>query len=226
MRKSLSFVAIAMLAFVAMSTPVNAKDFTDKLNAIEDAKLRRTLSNSIAIGLITTDEELQAAISQSIDAREEEGYISYSTSTTNKKNTNTRKKPNNNNKPNNNGNGNNKPNNSGNSALAAKITSLSKNLKSLDQAASVKVQKTEGGNKYGAKLFKDITTPIPAAYDRCVKLCELFDPHTNTPEMNQHGKAIKEFFYSIKDDPCVKEALKVLEKLVLVLVLNTLSLEK
>ena len=62
MRKSLSLVAIIMLSLVALSTPVNAAkqtpDFSEKLNAIEDAKLRRTLSNSIAIGLITTDEEL------------------------------------------------------------------------------------------------------------------------------------------------------------------------
>ncbi len=212
MRKSLSLVAILMLSLVAMSTPVNAaqqKDFTEKLNAIEDAKLRRTLSNSIAIGLITTDEELQAAISQSIDAQEEDAYLSFST-TTNKKNTNkstSRKKPNNNNKPNNNGNKP-KPNNGGNSNLAAKITELSKNLKSLDQAASVKVQKHEG-SKYENRLFKDITTPIPAAYDRCVKLCDLFDPHTNTPEMSKHGKEIKDFFKSIENDPCIKEALKV-----------------
>ena len=203
MRKSLSLVAVAMLSLVAASTPfnaANAKDFSEKLNAIEDAKLRRTLSNSIAIGLITTDEELQAAISQSIDAQEEDAYISFETSTTkpaNKKTTTTKGKPNSN-----------KPNNGGNSALAQKITSLTKNLKSLDQAASVKVQKNEG-TKYENRLFKDITTPIPAAYDRCVKLCEMFDPHTNTPEMKEHGKAIKEFFKSIENDPCIKEALKV-----------------
>ncbi len=204
MRKSLSLAALAMLSLVAMSTPINAaqqKDFTEKLNAIEDVKLRRTLSNSIAIGLITTDEELQNAISQSIDSREEDSYISLSTSTTK------RKKPNNNNgnKPNGN-----KPNNNngGNSALASKITALSKNLKTLDQAASVKVQKKEG-NKYENRLFADISGKIPAAYDNCVKLCELFDPHTNTPEMNKHGKAIKDFFYSIQNDPCIKEALKV-----------------
>ncbi|MBR4570466.1 MAG: hypothetical protein IKO19_07380 [Candidatus Riflebacteria bacterium] len=205
MRKSLSLAALAMLSLVALSTPINAaqqKDFSEKLNAIEDVKLRRTLSNSIAIGLITTDEELQNAISQSIDSREEDSYISLSTSTTKRK------------KPNNNNNGNkpngNKPNNNGggNSALASKITALSKNLKTLDQAASVKVQKKEG-NKYENKLFADISGKIPAAYDNCVKLCELFDPHTNTPEMNKHGKAIKEFFYSIQNDPCIKEALKV-----------------
>ena len=213
MRKSLSLVTIAMLSLVAMSTPANAaqpKDFSSKLNAIEDVQLRRTLSNSIAIGLITTDEELQAAISQSIDSREEEAYFSVE-SNNNKKAT--RKKPKNGNKPNNKPNGNkpngNKPNgNGGNSALAAKITALSKNLKSLDQAASVKVQKNEGRNNV-TKLFKDISTPIPAAYDKCIKLCDLFDPHTNTPEMKEHGKAIKDFFYSIQNDPCIKEALKV-----------------
>ncbi len=209
MRKSLSLVAIIMLSLVALSTPVNAAkgtpDFTEKLNAIEDVKLRRTLSNSIAIGLITTDEELQAAISQSIDAREEDEYLSLSTSSTKTTNKNTSRKGHNNNgnKPHNN-----KPNNGGNSALAQKITQLSKNLKNLDQAASVKVQKHEG-SKYENKLFKDITTKVPEAYDKCVKLCDLFDPRTNTPEMSKHGKAIKEFFYSIQNDPCIKEALKV-----------------
>jgi hypothetical protein len=203
-----------MLSLVAMSTPINAaqkQDFSEKLNAIEDVKLRRTLSNSIAIGLITTDEELQAAISQSIDAQEEEAYFSVDTKKTDNKKV-SRKKPKNGNKPNgnkpngNNHNGN-KPNNGG-SGLAAKITELSKNLKSLDQAASVKVEKCEG-SKYANRLFADITGKIPAAYDNCVKLCELFDPHTNTPEMKEHGKAIKEFFYSIQNDPCIKEALKV-----------------
>ncbi len=207
MRKSLSLVTIAMLSLVALSTPVkaaNTPDFSEKLNAIEDVKLRRTLSNSIAIGLITTDEELQAAISQSIDAREEDAYLSFSTSTTTKKSNTSRKKPNNGNKPNGN-----KPNNGGgNSELAQRITQLSKNLKNLDQAASVKVQKHEG-SKYENRLFKDISGKIPAAYDRCVKLCDLFDPHTNTPEMNKHGKAIKEFFKSIENDPCIKEALTV-----------------
>lgn len=209
MRKSLSLVAIIMLSLVALSTPVNAAkktpDFTEKLNAIEDAKLRRTLSNSIAIGLITTDEELQAAISQSIDSREEDEYLSLSTSSTKTTNKNTSRKGHNNNgnKPNNN-----KPNNGGNSALAQKITQLSKNLKNLDQAASVKVQKHEG-SKYENRLFKDITTKVPAAYDRCVKLCDLFDPRTNTPEMKEHGKAIKDFFKSIENDPCIQEALKV-----------------
>ena len=205
MRKSLSLAALAMLSLVALSTPINAaqqKDFTEKLNAIEDVKLRRTLSNSIAIGLITTDEELQNAISQSIDAQEEDAYLSLSTSTTKKK------KPYNGNNQNSNKPNGNKPNNGGNSALASKITALSKNLKTLDQAASVKVQKNEG-NKYQNRLFKDITGKVPAAYDNCVKLCNLFDPHTNTPEMNKHGKAIKDFFYSIQNDPCIKEALKV-----------------
>ena len=206
MHKSLSLVALAMLSLVAVSTPINAaqqKDFSEKLNAIEDAKLRRTLSNSIAIGLITTDEELQNAISQSIDAREEDAYLSLSTSTTK------RKKPNNGNNQNGNKPNGNKPNNNGgNSNLAAKITALTKNLKTLDQAASVKVQKNEG-SKYENRLFKDISGKIPASYDACVKLCDLFDPHTNTPEMNKHGKAIKDFFYSIQNDPCIKEALKV-----------------
>ena len=205
MRKSLSLAALAMLSLVALSTPINAaqqKDFSEKLNAIEDVKLRRTLSNSIAIGLITTDEELQNAISQSIDAQEEDGYISLSQSKTTKK-----KKPNNNNNSNK-PNGNKPNNNGGNSSLASKITALSKNLKTLDQAASVKVQKKEG-NKYENKLFADISGKIPAAYDNCVKLCDMFDPHTNTPEMNKHGKAIKDFFYSIQNDPCIKEALKV-----------------
>ncbi len=209
MRKSLSLVALAMLSLVAMSTPINAgqqKDFSEKLNAIEDVKLRRTLSNSIAIGLITTDEELQAAISQSIDSKEEETYFSVD----NNKNKVSRKKPKNGNKPNGNKPNGNKPNynNGGGSKVSALITDLSKNLKQLDQGAAVKVQKNEG-SKYENRLFKDITTPIPAAYDKCVKLCELFDPHTNTPEMQAHGKAIKEFFYSIEKDPCIKEALKV-----------------
>ena len=205
MRKSLSLAALAMLSLVALSTPINAaqqKDFSEKLNAIEDVKLRRTLSNSIAIGLITTDEELQNAISQSIDAQEEDAYLSLSTSTTKKKRNVSSNSNNSNNQRGN------KPNNPGNSALASKITVLSKNLKTLDQAASVKVQKNEG-NKYQNRLFKDISGKVPAAYDNCVKLCNMFDPHTNTPEMNKHGKAIKDFFYSIQNDPCIKEALKV-----------------
>lgn len=203
MRKSLSLAAIAMLSLVAMSTPATAatKDFSDKLDSIKDEQLRRTLSNSIAIGLISTDEELQAAISQAIDSQEEDGMISYEVS---------RKKPQNGQKPNNNKP---KPNNGGNngggnSALSQKITQLSKNLYSLDQKASVKVQKNEGRNG-ATKLFKDITTPIPAAYDRCIKLCNLFDPHTNTPEMGEHRKAITEFFHSIENDPCIQEALKI-----------------
>lgn len=202
MRKSLSLAAIAMLSLVAMSTPVGAaqKNFSEQLNAIEDAKLRRTLSNSIAIGLISTDEELQAAISSAIDSSEEDAYVSFEVS---------RKKPKNGNKPKPN---NNKPNNNstnpGSSKLSATITELSKNLKALDQGASVKVQKNEGRGNV-TKLFKDITTPIPASYDQCIKLCNLFDPRTNTPEMNKHGKAIKDFFNSIKNDPCIKEALKV-----------------
>lgn len=206
MRKSLSLAAIAMLSLVAMSTPATAatKDFSDQLDSIKDEQLRRTLSNSIAIGLISTDEELQAAISQAIDSQEEDNMISCEVS---------RKKPKNGNKPNNNKPNNNKPNNNGgngggNSALAQKITQLSKNLYALDQKASVKVQKNEGRNG-ATKLFKDITTPIPAAYDRCIKLCNLFDPHTNTPEMDKHRKAITEFFHSIENDPCVQEALKV-----------------
>ena len=204
MRKSLSIAAIAMLSLVAMSTPATAanKDFSDQLDFIQDAKLRRTLSNSIAIGLISTDEELQAAISQAIDSQEEDGMISMEVSRKKPKHGN---KPKPGNKPNNKPNGNNGGNCSG---LSAKITALSKNLYALDQKASVKVQKNEG--RAGAtKLFKDITTPIPAAYDKCVKLCNLFNPRVNTPEMAEHGKAIKDFFYSIEKDPCIQEALKV-----------------
>ena len=213
MRKSLSVIAVAM-SLVAMATPSSVKaaqvaDFNDQLNAIEDEQLRRTLSNSIAVGLISTDEELQNAISQAIDSAEED-QISFEVSRKKPKHGN-KPKPNNN-KPNNNkpngGNGSNGGNGGGNSKLASMITELSKNLRDLDKGAAVMVQKNEG-RANTTKLFKDITTPIPAAYDRCVKLCNLFDPHTNTPEMQKHGKAIKEFFYSIQNDPCIKEALKV-----------------
>lgn len=218
MRKSLSIVALAM-SLVAMATPSSVKaaqpaDFNSQLNAIEDEQLRRTLSNSIAVGLISTDEELQAAISQAIDSAEDD-QISFDVKETRKKpkhgnkpNNHNNNKPNNN-KPNNNGsNGSNGGNGGGNSKLASMITELSKNLKTLDQGASVKVQKNEG-RANATKLFKDIDTPIPAAYDRCIKLCNLFNPRTNTPEMGEHGKAIKEFFQSIQNDPCIKEALKV-----------------
>ena len=93
MRKSLSVIAVAM-SLVAMATPSSVKaaqvaDFNDQLNAIEDEQLRRTLSNSIAVGLISTDEELQNAISQAIDSAEED-QISFEVS---------RKKPKHGNKP-------------------------------------------------------------------------------------------------------------------------------
>lgn len=91
-------------------------------------------------------------------------------------------------------------------AMSKKITSLVNPIRKLDKDA-VKVIKNEKSNT--EKLFQDITTTLPKSYKATIDLCNKFNPKVNTDELKTNGKAIDEYFASIKNDPCIQHALSV-----------------
>lgn len=176
-------IILVTLLFAVASFPAFAVSpdlFHDQLSKIQDQKLRKTLENSISVGLITDKDEFKRAVSRAEAEMNNQSPTLYSATKRPKANY---------------------------AALNSEIKKLGDKLQALDKDA-VKVSKT-GSFKGGKKLFIDLTKKLPASYKKVYDLCNKFNPKHGTNDAKRLNKDIDTYLASIENDPTIVYALKV-----------------
>ncbi|MEW6710750.1 MAG: hypothetical protein AB1403_13065 [Candidatus Riflebacteria bacterium] len=154
--------------------------FQDQLQSITDLQLRKTLENSIVSGLITDQQEFDAAVANAESRANQQAPVFYSARA-----------------------GNNLAD------IRREIEELTKPIDGLDRDA-LAVEKNENfkDGKRGQKLFINIDATIPKSYDLTYDLCEKFNPKAGTNDAGRLNEDIDRFLAQMANDPVIKHALK------------------
>lgn len=179
MRRIIFFFSLLLVVATFPAFAVSPDLFHDQLSNVQDLSLRKTLENSISIGLIADKEELERAITRAEKIKNNLNPIAYSARSSHSS-VDYKK-------------------------ISQEISTLAGKIKSLDKDA-IKVIKEDSFK--GRRLFKDITCKIPDSYKKAFSLTKLFNPRHGTNDAIKLSKQINGFLISIADDPTIKYALK------------------
>jgi hypothetical protein len=167
---------VALFSGLLFAEPSN--DFSAKLNSVEDLALQKTLSNSIAVGLIKTEADFDQAYQAGISRMINDNPVAMAGS----------------------GNFSDKFR-----AAASEIEQLAAPLASLDKDG---LKNVIMHNNRPEKLFSPLSGQLPGSYKATVDLCAKFNPKVGTDETSKLAADIDQYLKSIENDPTIQHALK------------------
>ena len=188
MRRIIFLVSMFFVLACAPTFAVSPELFHDQLSNVQDLALRKTLSNSIAVGLITNKVELDKAITRAEEARNNQNPIHYSARSHHSHHSN-----------------NGSSSNSNYAKMKQEITKIASKIKDLDKDHMTVVK--EAGFK-AQKLFENLKGKVPVSYTNTYALTQLFNPKHGTNDAPRLNKQIDAYLASIANDPVIKYALK------------------
>lgn len=184
MKRALSLVLVSIGIFFCGFGPVFGQptdSLADRLQTITDQALQKTLANSVSIGLIQTDQEFDAALSEALARKIRGNPEVYNGNNNQPSDLSPYKK-----------------------ALSDQIAKLAEPIAKLDRDA---LKKVPMNNSRAGNLFGTLQEKVPASYEATYNLTTKFNPKVGTYDSPALDKDIDAYLHSISGDPVIKYAL-------------------